>query len=226
MLTELQQGLAGLKDREREALALRFAAGLKLADIGVVLGITEGAAKMLVARAVSRLDERLPGRPGAAIAPESATQLDGIIDGVLSRGHHSLGDEGLRSLVLHLAVVHQPPVREGLPDRIAACVGCRPDRGAGGIGSGGGTRMRAAGPRMGSRPFAGLGWALMGPACLGCVLPGVWPGLAALGLLWPAVALHNIGLLLAPVMMWLLWSQYRSMVSAASSPWAWPAAAC
>lgn len=54
VLVELQQGLAMLKEREREALALRFAAGLKFADVGVVLGITEGAAKMLVAGAVAR----------------------------------------------------------------------------------------------------------------------------------------------------------------------------
>lgn len=55
LLAELQRGLAGLSEREQEALALRFAAGLKAAEVGQILGLSEGATKMLVFRAISKL---------------------------------------------------------------------------------------------------------------------------------------------------------------------------
>lgn len=38
---------------------------------------------------------------------------------------------------------------------------------------------------------------------------GVVAGARGPRAVWPALALHNLGLLLAPVMMWVLWSQYR-----------------
>jgi RNA polymerase sigma factor (sigma-70 family) len=60
MLTELRDQLEELGERERHALALRFAAGLRAREVGEVLGISEGAAKMLVWRAVQRLREVIP----------------------------------------------------------------------------------------------------------------------------------------------------------------------
>jgi RNA polymerase sigma factor (sigma-70 family) len=44
-----------LTDREREAVAMRFAAGLRAAEVGSVLGVSEAAAKMLIHRAVTKL---------------------------------------------------------------------------------------------------------------------------------------------------------------------------
>ncbi|MGH2728872.1 MAG: RNA polymerase sigma factor [Actinomycetota bacterium] len=54
-LSELRLGIEGLSDRERDALALRFGAGLRASELGEVLGITEAAAKMLAHRAVQKL---------------------------------------------------------------------------------------------------------------------------------------------------------------------------
>lgn len=54
-VTAMQRRLAVLTDREREAVALRFAAGLRAGEVGSVLGISEAAAKMLVHRAVTKL---------------------------------------------------------------------------------------------------------------------------------------------------------------------------
>jgi RNA polymerase sigma-70 factor, ECF subfamily len=52
---ELRQRLAMLTPKERDAVALRFGAGLRAAEVGSVLGVSETAARMLVYRAVSKL---------------------------------------------------------------------------------------------------------------------------------------------------------------------------
>jgi RNA polymerase sigma-70 factor (ECF subfamily) len=52
---EVRAHLRKLTTKERDAVALRFAAGLKAAEIGAVLGVSETAARMLVYRAVSKL---------------------------------------------------------------------------------------------------------------------------------------------------------------------------
>lgn len=52
---ELARHLAVLSDREREAIALRFAAELPSAEVGAALGISATAARMLVHRAVVKL---------------------------------------------------------------------------------------------------------------------------------------------------------------------------
>lgn len=54
-MQEVRGHLANLTDRERDAVALRFGAGLKAAEVGVALGVSETAARMLVYRAVSKL---------------------------------------------------------------------------------------------------------------------------------------------------------------------------
>jgi RNA polymerase sigma-70 factor (ECF subfamily) len=54
-LEELRSHLADLSEKEREAVALRFGAGLRAREAGVVLGVSEGAVRMLVYRAVSKL---------------------------------------------------------------------------------------------------------------------------------------------------------------------------
>lgn len=53
--TAVHRILAVLSERERDAVALRFAAGLRSAEVGSVLGISEAAAKMLVHRAITKL---------------------------------------------------------------------------------------------------------------------------------------------------------------------------
>jgi RNA polymerase sigma factor (sigma-70 family) len=52
---ELRSYLGQLTEKERDAVALRFGAGLKAAEVGAVLGVSETAARMLVYRAVSKL---------------------------------------------------------------------------------------------------------------------------------------------------------------------------
>jgi len=54
-MQEVRGHLANLTDRERDAVALRFGAGLKAAEVGAALGVSETAARMLVYRAVSKL---------------------------------------------------------------------------------------------------------------------------------------------------------------------------
>ena len=51
----VRRSLRCLNEREQEALALRFAGGLKATEVAEVLGLTEGATKMLVHRAIGKL---------------------------------------------------------------------------------------------------------------------------------------------------------------------------
>lgn len=51
----VHEHLGALTDRERDALALRFAAGLDSTEVGAVLGISDAGARMLVYRAVNKL---------------------------------------------------------------------------------------------------------------------------------------------------------------------------
>ena len=54
---EVRRRLGVLSARERDAVALRFGSELTSEEIGAVLGISAGAARMLVHRAVGRLRE-------------------------------------------------------------------------------------------------------------------------------------------------------------------------
>ena len=56
---EFRRHLAVLTDRERDAVALRFGAGLPAAEIGDLLGISDAGARMLVHRAVVKLREEV-----------------------------------------------------------------------------------------------------------------------------------------------------------------------
>jgi RNA polymerase sigma factor (sigma-70 family) len=57
---ELRSQLWRLTPKERDAVALLFAAGLRAAEVGSVLGVSETAARMLVYRAVSKLRKVMP----------------------------------------------------------------------------------------------------------------------------------------------------------------------
>jgi RNA polymerase sigma-70 factor (ECF subfamily) len=56
---ELRRHFAVLTDRERDAVALRYGAGLRSAEVGELLGISDAGARMLVHRAVVKLREEL-----------------------------------------------------------------------------------------------------------------------------------------------------------------------
>ncbi len=56
---ELSRAMRTLSDPEREALALRFGADLKLRDVARVLGEPESAIEARIRRALSRLREQL-----------------------------------------------------------------------------------------------------------------------------------------------------------------------
>ena len=58
---DLRRHFAVLTDREREAVALRFGAGLRSAEVGEQLGISDAGARMLVHRAVTKLREEVEG---------------------------------------------------------------------------------------------------------------------------------------------------------------------
>lgn len=66
----LDDAMAGLSERDRRVLLLRFFEDLPLAALGEAMGITEAAAKKRVARALERLRHLLVGR-GAAVAGAS-----------------------------------------------------------------------------------------------------------------------------------------------------------
>ena len=55
----LRAALARLDERDHELLALRYGADLKVRDIGTALGMTTGAVKVALHRAVGRLREQL-----------------------------------------------------------------------------------------------------------------------------------------------------------------------
>lgn len=130
-LHEVGRALAVLSDHERETLALRFGAELKAREIGEVLGVSEGAARMTLHRAMQRLRGlvAVPGEPVLGGAADDGGEvemlvLDEVIEQVLDRDHPELSGDELTRLVLHVAVVHDPPVPDSLPDRIASCVAC------------------------------------------------------------------------------------------------------
>ena len=59
-LAEVGRLLAGLGDREREAIGLRFVAGLRNGEIALVLDTSEGNVAKILHRALRKLRERLP----------------------------------------------------------------------------------------------------------------------------------------------------------------------
>jgi RNA polymerase sigma-70 factor (ECF subfamily) len=62
MRDRVRAALAGLGERDREVLALRFLEGLSTAETAVVLGLGEGAVKSRVMRALARFRDRLDDR--------------------------------------------------------------------------------------------------------------------------------------------------------------------
>jgi len=60
-LSRLNQLLNSLRPEDQELLRLRFAAGLTFAQVGQVIGRSEGACKMAIQRLIERLRGQWPG---------------------------------------------------------------------------------------------------------------------------------------------------------------------
>ncbi len=221
LLVELGVALRSLNGRERDALALRFAARLRMAEVGEVLGASTGAAKMIVSRAVARLAEAMSRRPRTDVE-QSPVVLDDVIEDVLERAHPAISGDRLRELLYHLAVVHQPPMPPELHRRVAWCVECdstkerkrHEARRAGDTKLGDrkeGFVMRGVLARLGFPSPSAVGWsAAMSPICIGCTVQAALAPLTALGVgLGVLFPLHVISLVTAPVVLFLVWRRYR-----------------
>ncbi len=212
LLAELGWALEQLNERDRDALALRFAGRLTMADIGDVLGVSTAAAKMIVTRALTKLSQAISGDHRDAIRDVAPMQLDAVMHEALSRDHPEISEDRLRQLILHLAVIHQPPVPPELRHRVAWCMECASQT----------TKKAEQKGTQGSKlgrilARTGLSWggaqALLGaflPLCLACTVAAVGKPLLALGLgLSIMVPVHVISLTAVPIIFVLLWRRFR-----------------
>jgi RNA polymerase sigma-70 factor (ECF subfamily) len=197
VLIEVKQALGELSDRERDGIALRFGAGLKMADVGRVLGLSTGATKMMLARSLTKVASNLALRQGRQLAEESPLVLDDLVDQALQRGRSALTAPELGDLILQLAVIHRPAVPSDLPKKVQVCVDC-----ATGLLSRI-TRLKLPG----STAFA---WAPLSPICVACTLPLIIAPLLALGMsLDLAYALHALSLFTAPLVALVIWRHFQ-----------------
>jgi RNA polymerase sigma-70 factor (ECF subfamily) len=211
VLAEVSQALSELSDRERDGIALRFGAGLKLADVGRVLGLSPGATKMMMARAIGKLAVTV-GRHRRPAALESPLLLDAMVDQALDRGQLTSLTAELRDLVLQLAVIHRPPMPEDLPKRVQFCVDCttsfaRRIRARLSFGRRGPSRAPL---RFGLAPSVAFSWAPLAPVCLACTVQVLVAPILALGIsLDVAYGLHALSLVAAPFVFFVLWLHFR-----------------
>jgi RNA polymerase sigma-70 factor (ECF subfamily) len=207
-LEALRRGLAALPERERDALALRFAGGLRSGEVGQILGLSAGATRMLLLRSLLKLKEWLAQATAATTLEEQqgADTLDHAIDDLLARRRASIPDVLLERVVRFIAVLHDVEVPPELPAVVRACIECEDKNPTEPQG------RRADGSwlaRIRPRLPAVLRTVTV-PACVICAAgPGVVPPLTALGLVGPAFALHASSILLAPLNLVLLWRRSR-----------------
>jgi RNA polymerase sigma-70 factor (ECF subfamily) len=124
-LEALRRGLAALPERERDALALRFAGGLRSGEVGQILGLSAGATRMLLLRSLLKLSDWLgQAAPTKTEERESADTLDRAIDDLLVRRQASIPDVLLGRVVRFMAVLHDVEVPPGLPTAVRACIEC------------------------------------------------------------------------------------------------------
>jgi RNA polymerase sigma-70 factor (ECF subfamily) len=212
VLIEVNQALRELSDRERDGIALRFGAGLKMADVGSVLGLSTAATKMMIARSLTKLAANLAQRQGRQVMQESPLLLDDLVDQALTRGRVALPTPELGDLVLQLAVIHRPEMPADLPGKVQVCVDC-----ATGTASRIRSRFRStkdAGPppahRFSPLISAAFAWVPLSPICLACTIPVLIVPLVALGMsLDVAYGLHALSLLTAPLVALVLWRHFR-----------------
>ena len=207
-LDALRRGLAALPERERDALVLRFAGGLRSTEVGMILGISAGATRMLLFRSLLKLKDWLERASSGETSTEthSADLLDRAIDDVLARRRASIPDVLLERVVRFMAVLHDVEVPPELPAAVRACIECEEQS-----------------PTETDRPPADGSWlarirsrlptalrSVTVPACVICAAgPGVVPPLTALGLVGAAFALHASSIALAPLNLVLLWRRSR-----------------
>jgi RNA polymerase sigma-70 factor (ECF subfamily) len=196
VLIEVKQALSELSDRERDGIALRFGAGLKMADVGRVLGLSTGATKMMLARSLTKLATNLSLRQGRPIAEESPLVLDDLVDQALQRGRSILSAPELGDLILQLAVIHRPAVPSDLPKQVQVCVDCA-------------TGLVSRITRLKLPSSTAFAWAPLSPICLACTLPLLIAPLLALGMsLDLAYALHALSLFTAPLVALVIWRHF------------------
>lgn len=196
VLIEVKQALGELSDRERDGIALRFGAGLKMADVGRVLGLSTAATKMMLARSLTKLAANLALRQGHQIAAESPLVLDDLVDQALQRGRAVLSAPELGDLILQLAVIHRPAVPPELPQKVQVCVDCA-------------TGLVSRITRFKLPSSTAFAWAPLSPICLACTLPLIIAPLIALGMsLDFAYALHALSLFTAPLVALLIWRHF------------------
>jgi RNA polymerase sigma factor (sigma-70 family) len=211
VLIEVNQALLELSARERDGIALRFGAGLKMADVGRVLGLSTAATKMMIARSLTKVAAALAHRQGREAAEESPLVLADLVDQALRRGRTALPTPELADLVLQLAVIHRPNMPADLPAQVQVCVDCA---------TGAASRIRArfrsasaAAPparRLSPLISAAFAWAPLSPICLACTIPVLIVPLVALGMsLDVAYGLHALSLVTAPLVVLVLWWHFR-----------------
>src|SRR3989475_3927446 len=169
VLTEVRQALNELSERERDGIALRFGAGLKMADIGKVVGMSTAATKMMIARSLTKMSVALAERRRHSLGEATPLQLDDLVDQALQRGRSALPSPELGDLVLQLAVMHRPEMPADLPKRVQLCVDCATSAV---------TRIRArirptdiiGGHRFSPLGSAALAWIPLSPICLACTI--------------------------------------------------------
>ena len=212
VLAEVSQALSELTDRERDGIALRFGAGLKVADVARVLGLSPGATKMMMARAIAKLAVRIGDRRRSAAVAKAPLLLDSLVDQALDRGQlTSLGPE-LRDLILQLAVIHRPSMPGDLPKQVQFCVDCstgllRRIRARLPFGE---QRTRPPTLRFGLTPSVAFSWAPLAPICLACTVQALVAPLLALGMSMDvAIGLHALSLVTAPLVFIVLWRHFK-----------------
>jgi RNA polymerase sigma-70 factor, ECF subfamily len=212
VLIEVNQALHELSDRERDGIALRFGAGLKMAEVGKVMGLSTAATKMMIARSLSKLAVTLAQQHGRAAVEETPLLLDELVDQALLRGRAVLPSPELADLVLQLAVMHRPTMPPDLPKRVQVCVDCA-------TGAVSRIKARFQPPDKNRQPPAhrfsltasvAVGWLPLSPICLACTIPVIVAPLIALGVsLNIAYGLHALSLLTAPLVFLIVGRHFR-----------------
>ncbi len=212
VLAEVSVALSRLSDRERDGIALRFGAGLRMADVGRVLGLSTGATKMMIARALGKVAATTARNSSREAAPQEPVLLDAMVEQALERGQSVLSQEGLRGLALQFAVLHRPKLPDDLPKQVQFCVDC-----ASNLFSRGRTRRppadrerRQRPHRFGAQPSVAFSWAPSAPLCLACTIPVLVAPLLALGMsIDIGYALHALSLFTAPLVFLVVWRHFR-----------------
>jgi len=210
VLIEIHQALQTLSVRERDGIALRFGAGLKMADVGGILGLSTAATKMMIARSLTKLSTTLAQRQGRQLAEQTPLVLDDLVDEALRRGRSALPTPELGDLVLQLAVIHRPKLPADLPVRVQICIDCA-------IGAVSRVRSRwtkGMNPpttrRFNLLASSAFAWVPLSPICVACTIPVLIAPLVALGMsLDIAYGLHALSLFTAPIVALVLWSHFR-----------------